>query len=370
MHIPFLNLKKITACHAEEIHQAVLNVVDSGHYLKGNETFLFEKEYAQFIGTPHAIACGNGLDALNLIFKALLNLKHLKKGDEVLVPANTFIATILAITHNDLVPVLLEPSWDTLQINENEIENKITSKTRALMLVHLYGRNAATPKMIELCHKHHLLLLEDNAQAQGCCFENQKTGSLGIAAAHSFYPGKNLGALADAGAVTTHDEELARMIQTLGNYGSSQKYVFDWIGQNSRMDEINAAILRIKLKHLHAHNQHRQKIGEFYFEHLKHSQKIILPQKTKPNENVFHLFPIFSNQRDDLQIYLKQNGIETLIHYPIAPHKQKCYAHFQPWQNLNLPITEKIHNEELSLPISPVLTLEEAKYIVDVLNQF
>ncbi len=369
MHIPFLDLQKITAQHAREIHCAVQKVIDSGHYLKGLETANFEKEYAQFIGTRFAIACGNGLDALSLILKALLELKRLQKGDEILVPANTFIATILAISENHLVPVLVEPSPHTLEIDENAIEEKITSKTRALMLVHLYGRNACTPQIQNFCAKHQLFLLEDNAQAQGCFNQTQKTGSLGLAAAHSFYPGKNLGAFGDSGAVTTNDESLAEVVQALGNYGSYKKYVFDFVGKNSRMDEIQAAILRIKLKYLTEQNKKRQAIGHFYFEHLK-NPLIRLPQATPENENVFHLFPVFCKERDLLQRFCTENGIETLIHYPIPPHKQKCYADFLPWQNLSLPITENLAKEELSLPISPVLSIEEACYVVELLNRF
>ena len=369
MKVPFLNLAEITALNGAEIEAAARRVIKSGRYLQGEEVARFEAEYADFIGAPFCVSCGNGLDALYLIFRALIERQKLQAGDEVLVPANTFIATILAISENNLTPVLIEPNPETLEIDDTKIEEKITEKTRALMIVHLYGRNAMTAKIAALCQKYDLILLEDNAQAQGCAFENQKTGALGLAAAHSFYPGKNLGALADAGAVTTNDSELAETLRALANYGSRQKYVFDFIGRNSRLDELNAAILRVKLRHLNAHNAWRQKIGEFYFSHIQNPQ-IRLPRETAAGENVFHLFPVFCERRDALQNYLKTHGIETLIHYPIPPHLQKCYAHFAGWQNLHLPITEKLHEEELSLPISPALPLAAAEYVVQKVNDF
>ncbi len=362
--IEFLNLKKITAKYAEEIHEAVNRVVDSGWYLQGRENENFEANYARYIGTDHAIGCANGLDALIWIFRAYIEMGVMQPGDEVIVPANTYIASILAITENELKPVLVEPALETYQIDDARIEECITPRTKAIMIVHLYGQCAYTDKIGELCKKHGLKLVEDNAQAHGCKCKGRITGSIGDAAGHSFYPGKNLGAFGDAGAVTTNDEELAKLVRMLANYGSPKKYVFEYCGRNSRLDEIQAAVLDVKLKHLDEDVAQRKEVARYYIENINHPD-IITPVVKDWDAHVFHLFPIRTKKRDDLQKYLSAHGIQTLIHYPIPPHKQACY---KEWNGLSLPITEQIHNEELSLPMSPVLTAEEVKTVVDVLN--
>ncbi len=365
--IPFLSLKDVTAKYAEEIHEAVLRVVDSGWYLQGKENEQFEQHYAKYIGTKHAIGCANGLDALIWIFRAYVEMGIMQPGDEVIVPANTYIATILSITENGLKPVLVEPNIHTYQIDDNLIEAAITPRTKAICIVHLYGQCAYTEKIGELCKKYNLKLIEDNAQAHGCCYAGGvRTGSIGDAAGHSFYPGKNLGALGDAGAVTTNDEELANIVRTLANYGSSRKYVFEYTGRNSRLDEIQAAVLDVKLKHLDEDLDLRKAVARYYVEHIT-NQKIILPEVSDWNAHVFHLFPIRCIERDALQAYLTENGVQTVIHYPIPPHKQACY---KEWNHLSLPITEQIHDEELSLPMSPIMTMEEVEYVVEMLNKF
>ena len=366
MNIPFLSLKDVTNKYKDEIHEAALRVIDSGWYLQGNENEKFEKDYANYIGTKYCIGCANGLDALIWIFRAYIELGVMKKGDEVIVPANTYIATILAITENDLVPVLVEPNINTLQIDDSLIEERLTSKTKAITIVHLYGQCAYTDKIGELCKKYNLKLIEDNAQAHGCIFNGKKTGCLGDAAGHSFYPGKNLGALGDAGAVTTNDEALAKAIRSLANYGRQKKYVFQYCGRNSRLDEIQAAILDVKLKHLDEDVKLRKAVAKQYIEEIN-NPKIKLPNIFDWNQHVFHLFPILCKQRDELQSYLSENGIGTNIHYPIPPHKQECY---KEWNELSLPVTEKIHSEELSLPMSPCLTEKQIQYVIDIINKW
>lgn len=364
MKVPFLSLKDITDKNSKEIHEAALRVIDSGWYLQGKENQQFEEDYANYIGTKYCVGCGNGLDALVWIFRAYIELGVMKKGDEVIVPANTYIATILSITENDLVPVLVEPNIDTLQIDDSLIEEKITNNTKAICIVHLYGQCAYTDKIGKLCKKYNLKLIEDNAQAHGCEYNGTKTGALGDAAGHSFYPGKNLGALGDAGAVTTNDESLAYAVRSLANYGSAKKYVFKYTGRNSRLDEIQAAILDVKLKHLDADVELRKNVARRYREGIK-NPKIQLPKVFDWKQHVFHIFTIFSDQRDSLQKYLTEKGIGTNIHYPIPPHKQECY---KDWNDMNLPVTEKIHETELSIPMSPCLTDEEVQYIIDALN--
>lgn len=379
MNIPFLSLHDITAKYREEIHEAVLRVVDSGWYLQGKENEQFEQHYAEYIGSKHCIGCANGLDALIWIFRAYIEMGVMKPGDEVIVPANTYIATILAITENGLVPVLVEPRMDTLQIDDSLIEERITERTKAICIVHLYGRLAYTEKIGELCKKYNLKLIEDNAQAHGCSApitNNQlpiaykKTGSLGDAAGHSFYPGKNLGALGDGGAVTTDDDELATVIRALANYGSQKKYVFKYTGRNSRLDEIQAAVLDVKLRHLDEDLRARQAIAAYYYERIS-NPLITLPKRLSDTENVYHLFPILigGERRDELQAYLAENGIGTVIHYPIPPHFQECYAN-DAWNVplLSLPITEQIADYELSLPISPTMTLNDAEEVVKLIN--
>lgn len=366
MQVPFLSLKDVTDKYTSEIHEAVNRVVDSGWYLQGKENEQFEKDYSSYIGTKYCVGCANGLDALIWIFRAYIEMGVMKKGDEVIVPANTYIATILSITENSLVPVLVEPNINTLEIDDSLIEEKITSKTKAICIVHLYGQCAYTKKIGELCKKYNLKLIEDNAQAHGCIFEGKKTGSIGDAAGHSFYPGKNLGALGDAGAVTTNDENLAATIRSLANYGSSKKYVFKYQGRNSRLDEIQAAILDVKLKHLDDDVELRKKVAKKYLEGIK-NPKIVLPKIFDWNQHVFHLFPIMCENRDELQNYLTTKEIGTNIHYPIPPHKQECY---KEWNDLSLPVTEKIHAAELSLPMSPTLTGEQIDYVIDCLNEW
>lgn len=364
--IPFLSLKDITAHYRNEIAEAVTRVVDSGWYLLGEEAKAFEREYATYIGTKHCIGCGNGLDALTLILRAYKELGVMHDGDEIVVPANTYIATILSITENNLVPILIEPRFETLEIDDSLIEKHITNRTKAIMIVHLYGRCAYTDTIGNLCRKYSLKLIEDNAQAHGCRFDERKTGSLGDAAGHSFYPGKNLGALGDGGAVTTDDAELAETVRALANYGSTKKYVFKYCGRNSRLDEIQAAILSVKLHHLDEDNRLRQQVAAYYYDNIN-NPLIVLPKRLQDDSNVYHLFPILCERRDELQRYLTENGVQTLIHYPIPPHKQDCY---KEWNGISLRITERIHDEELSLPISPVMTIDGVKKVVELVNGF
>ena len=390
--------------HGDEIREAARRVIDSGWYLQGKENELFEQHYANYIGTKYCIGCANGLDALIWIWRAYIELGVMQPGDEVILPANTYIASHLGITENGLVPVCVEPNPKTLEIDDNLIEAAITPRTKAICIVHLYGRCAMTDKIADICKRHGLKLIEDNAQAHGCQWkgfpiedwrlkiedcnmENAKyirTGAIGDAAGHSFYPGKNLGALGDAGAVTTNDPELAAAIRALANYGSQKKYVFKYTGRNSRLDEIQAAILDVKLKYLDEDIEKRQEVAAYYYEHIN-NPLIELPTRLSNKNNVYHLFPILvknerikelTNERvkelrDRLHDYLEEQGIGTVIHYPIAPHKQECYSK-EAWNipQLSLPITEMIADSELSLPISPCTTQEQAEYVVNVLNAF
>lgn len=364
--IKFLDLQKVTALHQPQISEAVDRVVRSGWYLLGNEVKQFETSYASYIGTRHCVGVGNGLDALTLIYRAYIEMGMMQPGDEVIVPANTYIATILAITENNLRPVLVEPSPHTLEIDPQLIEQAVTPRTRSVMIVHLYGRNAYTEEIDRICRRHSLLLVEDNAQAHGCSFHGRRTGSIGHAAAHSFYPGKNLGALGDGGAVTTDDETLAATVRILANYGSSRKYVFKYQGRNSRLDELQAAVLRAKLPFLDADNGHRQELAARYYRGIS-NPLVRLPRILPDEENVYHLFPVLSPCRDRLQQYLQERGIQTIIHYPIPPHRQECYAE---WVEQQLPVTELLADEELSLPISPVMTTEEADEVIRAVNDF
>ena len=368
--IEYLPLKRITAMHADEIHEATSHVIDSGWYLQGEATKRFEAEYARYIGTKYCIGVANGLDALTLILRAYIYNNVLQEGDEIIVPANTYIATILSITENRLKPVLVEPNPDTFQIDDTLIEQAITPRTRAVMIVHLYGRCAYTERIADICQRRHLLLLEDNAQAHGCIVQSvatesrqTRTGSLGHAAAHSFYPGKNLGALGDAGAVTTDDDKLAATVRSIANYGSSRKYVFDYIGRNSRIDEVQAAVLSVKLKYLDEDNARRRAIAAYYNEHLKMS----ISNVQCSTNNVWHIFPVLCEQRDALQAYLAESGVQTMIHYPIPPHKQACYA---DWHDLCLPITERIHAQELSIPCHQAMTDAEVERVAEIINNF
>lgn len=363
--IPYLDLKAVTAQYGEEIREAATRVIDSGWYLLGEAVAQFENDYARYIGTRHCVGVANGLDALTLIYRAYIEMGVMQSGDEVIVPANTYIASILALTENGLKPVLVEPDIHTLEIDDRLIEQAITPRTRSVMIVHLYGRCAYTEHIAQLCRKYRLKLVEDNAQAHGCMYhQGQRTGSLGDAAGHSFYPGKNLGALGDGGAMTTNDDELAATVRALANYGSSRKYVFKYQGRNSRLDELQAAILSVKLRHLDEDNRHRQLMANYYNNHIS-NPLIKLPQRLPDESNVYHIFPVLCERRDDLQAFLARQGIQTLIHYPIPPHRQECYS---AWNDIRLPVTEQIHRQELSLPISPVLTRDDAATVVDALN--
>lgn len=369
MKTPFLSLKDVTALHGTEINAAVTRVVNSGWYLQGEENKRFEANYANFIGTKYCVGCANGLDALIWIFRAYIELGMMQPGDEVIVPANTYIATILAITENGLKPVLVEPKLNTLEIDDDLIEAVITPKTKAICIVHLYGRNAYTDKIGALCKKYNLKLIEDNAQAHGCKHtDGRTTGSIGNAAGHSFYPGKNLGALGDGGAVTTSDDALAEAVRTLANYGSSKKYVFKYTGRNSRLDEIQAAVLDVKLKYLVVDNANRKQVANYYYDHIS-NPLISLPDRLSDEQNAYHLFPILvaEGKRDALHDYLEKNNVGTVIHYPIAPHKQECY---KEWNHMSFPITERIANEELSLPIGPSITMRAVAEVVNLINQF
>ena len=365
--IPFLSLKAVTAKYADEIYEAINRVVDGGWYLQGQENEHFEQHYAEYIGTKYCIGCGNGLDALIWIYRAYIELGIMQPDDEVIVPANTYIASVLAITENGLKAVLVEPDPDTLELDDSKIEEAITSRTKSILLVHLYGRCAYTEKIGAICKKYRLRLVEDNAQAHGCTSGVKRTGSLGDAAGHSFYPGKNLGALGDGGAVTTDDKELADCIRALANYGSTKKYVFKYRGRNSRLDEIQAAVLDVKLRHLDEDNHLRQQVAAYYYDNIN-NPLIILPKRLTDENNVYHLFPILCERRDALQEYLNQNGVQTLIHYPIPPHLQECYANI--WNGVALPITERLALQELSLPISQVMNEQDMAWVVDMMNRF
>lgn len=364
--VKLLDLQAITMMHGEEYEAAAKRVIESGWFLQGKENQTFEKDYAQYIGTSHCVAVANGLDALKLILRGYKELGVMNDGDEIIVPANTYIATILAITDNRLVPVLVEPTWENLELDIDKVEAAITPMTKGVMTVHLYGRIAFNDKLKKICQTHGLKLMEDCAQSHGCTWNGIKTGALGDAAAHSFYPGKNLGAFGDAGAVTTNDRELAETIRALANYGSQKKYVFKYVGINSRMSELDAAVLDVKLKYLDEDNQRRQKLAAFYYEHIS-NPLITLPSRLKDENNVYHQFPIFCEYRDKLQEHLNTKGIQTLIHYPIPPHKQECY---KDWNDRKYPITEKIHAQELSIPMNQVVSEEDASMVVDAINTF
>ncbi len=364
--IKFLDLQKINAQYELELKEAANRVIDSGWYLMGKELETFEQNYASFCGSKYALGVANGLDALRLIFKAYIELGSMQKGDEVIVPANTYIASVLAISDNGLIPVFVEPNIHIYNLDSNKIEAAITSKTKAVLTVHLYGQNSIDEQMLAICKKHNLKLVEDSAQSHGAIWNGKVMGSIGDAAGHSFYPGKNLGALGDAGAVTTNDEELAKTIEALRNYGSHKKYENIYQGLNSRLDEIQAAFLNVKLKYIENDIKARRRVANYYLENIK-NPVIILPEVLNEEGHVWHLFVIRTSNREKLQNYLTVNGIQTLIHYPIPPHKQNAYKEFNA---LSFPITEKIHNEVLSLPLSPVMTDEEMQSVVKIINQF
>ena len=364
--ISFLDLYVVNRPYEKDIQKAVGEVLQSGWYIRGSHVTAFEHEYADYIGTNYCVGVANGLEALTLIYRAYIEMGIMKPGDEVIVPANTYIASILAVIECGLVPVMVEPDPFTLQIDGTKVELAITSKTRSVMIVHLYGRCAYTSEIADICQRYNLKLVEDNAQAHGCIFGGKKTGSLGDAAGHSFYPTKNLGALGDAGAVTTNDTLLADMIRSMANYGSDSKNVFRYKGMNSRLDEIQAAILSIKLKSLDNANTHRREIARFYLENIR-NRVVDIPSPMIDEANVWHQFPVLCENRDLLADFLAKNGIETQIHYPIPPHQQSCLSEYA---YLSLPVTEHIHRCELSLPISSALSLSDASTIVETINSF
>lgn len=367
--IKFLDLQKINAQYNDALKTAATRVIDSGWFLQGAETKAFEEKLARLVGVPaeNTVTVANGLDALRLILRAYIEMGIMTAGDEVIVPANTYIASILAITDNRLVPVLVEPSIETYNLDLNKIEAAITPRTKAILLVHLYGRVVWSKDLEDIARRHHLRIIEDNAQAIAAEWDGRRTGSLGDAAGFSFYPGKNLGALGDSGAMTTHDPEVARIVRAIANYGSEKKYVNRYMGLNSRMDEIQAAFLSVKIDFVEQENERRREIANYYCQHIQ-NPKIILPaQPANPKEHIYHLFVIRTADRDLLQTYLTAHDIQTLIHYPIPPHKQDCY---REWNHITLPITEKIHEEVLTLPMSPVMTNEEVRQVVKVLNAY
>jgi len=366
MKIPYLNLKAITSRHLDELQQAVAEVVSSGWYLQGEAVQQFEQHYAEYIGTQHCIGVANGLDALTLTLRAYMEMGKISEGDEVLVPANTFIATVLAVSENKLTPVFVDVEADTLDIDIKALEQAITPKTKALMLVHLYGRCTYNERIEKICQKHNLLLIEDNAQAHGCRYQQHRTGSFGHAACHSFYPGKNLGALGDGGAVTTDDEKLANTIRTIANYGFAQKYVASHQGRNSRLDEMQAAALDVKLRYLEEDNNIRQSHARTYYNNIR-NKAIRLPDMMDYGTNVYHIFPVFTPFRNQLQAHLQEKGIGTLVHYPIPPHKQACYSLYN---HLQLPVTERLAEEELSIPLNQTMTEDEVQYIIEAINSF
>ncbi|RAI14253.1 MAG: aminotransferase [Candidatus Melainabacteria bacterium] len=360
--IKFLDLKKINNRYREEIDSRIKNILDKGWYLQGEENENFTKNFANFCGTKFALGVANGLDALNLIIKAY----GFGNGDEIIVPANTYIATILAISANGCIPILVEPDIKTYNINPDSIEEKITSKTKAIMVVHLYGQAVQMEKIWKIAKKYNLKIIEDSAQAHGAIYQENRTGNLGDASGFSFYPGKNLGCIGDGGAVTTNDEELFNKIKAIANYGSDRKYHHIYKGVNSRLDEIQAAVLDVKLKHLDSDNNKRREISKYYRENIKNS-KLILPETYDEKSHVWHIFAVRTQNRDEFQKYLTEKGIQTIIHYPTPPHKQGAY---KEWNNLSFPITEEIHNTILSLPISPVMTDSEIEKVVEVVNEY
>lgn len=364
--IPYLPLKDINAQYNDQINEAIQAILQRGWYILGEECVHFEQEYAQYIGTQHCIGCGNGYDALWIIFNAYKQLGHLKDGDKILVPANTFIASVLAISHNNLQPVFVDPSPQSYVAGSKEMIAAMSDDTKGILLVHLYGQNSFDEQLAKECRERGILIIEDNAQAHGALFKNRRTGSLGNAAAHSFYPGKNLGAMGDAGAITTNDDTLATTIKSLHNYGSSEKYVHKHKGVNSRLDEIQAAILRIKLRTLDSDNEARRNIARKFIENIN-NPLVQTPYVPHYTQHVFHIFALTSNRRDALKEHLASCGIETQIHYPNPMHKHECYSEYA---HMQFPIAERISQQELSLPCHPALTNDETQQIIDAVNSF
>ena len=364
--IPFLDLKAINAQYRDELVDACTRVIESGWYIGGSELEQFEEQFANYCGTKYAIGVANGLDALILTLRAWKELGKLKDGDEVIVPSNTYIASILAISANNLMPILVEPCVDSFNIDPKKIEAAITSRTKAILPVHLYGQLADMPAIMAIAKRHELLVLEDSAQAHGASLDGKRAGSWGDASGFSFYPGKNLGALGDAGAITTSDEELANTLRALRNYGSHEKYKNLFQGVNSRLDEIQAAMLNAKLSHLDAEIAHRRKVANTYLEGID-NKAIILHTTENDSAHVWHVFVVRCEQRDTLQKYLAENGVQTLIHYPVPPHQQPAY---KEWNELSYPVSERIHAEVLSLPIGPTMTMEDVNRVIQICNEF
>lgn len=364
--IKFLDLQKINAQYEIELKEAANRVIDSGWYLMGKELESFEANYADFCGVKHALGVANGLDALRLIFRAYIEMGVMQKGDEVIVPANTYVASVLAITDNDLIPVFVEPNKQTYNLDSSLIEQVITPKTKAILTVHLYGQNSIDQQMLDICRKHNLKLVEDGAQSHGAVWNGKVSGGIGDAAGHSFYPGKNLGALGDAGAVTTNDEALADVISALRNYGSHKKYKNKYQGLNSRLDEIQAAFLNVKLKYIQKDIDVRRRVANYYLENIK-NPNITLPKVLEQDGHVWHLFVIRTSKREELQKYLIENGVQTLIHYPIPPHKQKAYKEYN---TLSFSHTEQMHEEVLSLPLSSVICEVHTEKIVEIISEY
>lgn len=366
--IPYFDLKKYNQSFEPGLTEAVQDVVSSGRYLLDSAVGRFEQRYAEYIGTDLAVGCANGLDAITLILRGYMELGQIKPGDSVLTPANTFFATVLAITRLELTPVLVDADPTTGQTDCSLLEKALTDKCRALLTVHLYGRCSYNEQMAEFVQKHNLLLIEDNAQAHGCMYKGHSTGSLGHAAAHSFYPSKNLGALGDGGAITTDNADLANVVRSLANYGSSAKYMFDYAGMNSRLDEIQAAVLSVKLSRLDEDTKKRREIADMYYSGID-NPLVTMFQKAAEGEHVYHIFPIFCAERERLQNFLAQQGIQTLIHYPVPPHRQSCYCS-QEWAQVSMPVTERIHATELSLPLNPALDRSDISKIISAINSF
>ena len=364
--IKFLDLQKINAQYEQELKEAANSVIDSGWYLMGKELETFEQNYASFCGVKYSLGVSNGLDALRLIFKAYIEMGMMKKGDEVIVPANTYIASVLAISDNDLVPVFVEPNMATYNLDNKLIEKAITQKTKAILTVHLYGQISIDQQILDLCSKYNLKLIEDGAQSHGATWNDKISGGIGDAAGHSFYPGKNLGALGDAGAVTTNDHELAEVISALRNYGSHVRYENKYQGLNSRLDEIQAAFLSVKLKYIEQDIENRRNVANYYLEHVN-NPLIVLPKLLNQEQHVWHLFVVRTANRSEFQQYLTDNGIQTLIHYPVPPHKQEAYM---AYNNLSFPITEQIQNELLSLPLSGVIDFKEIENVLKAINAY
>lgn len=364
--IPFLNLKKLNAPYRQELIDAITEVIDSGWYILGEKVKSFEREFSKYCGVKETIGTGNGLDALTLIIRAYKEMNVFREGDEILVPANTYIASILSITENRLKPILVEPDINTYNLDVDLLEKNITDRTKAILVVHLYGRVGYSEKMQSIADKHGLKIIEDSAQAHGAVYQARKTGNLGDASGFSFYPSKNLGCLGDAGGVTTNDPKLAEIIRALHNYGSHKKYYNNYAGLNSRLDELQAAVLSVKLKFLDQENEKRRKTAKLYLDNIK-NEKLILPKGEIGPAHVWHLFAVRTKDRNNFRQYLSDNGIESIIHYPIPPHKQKAFSN---WNKNRYPITEEIHNTVISLPLNPAMTRQEIAKVIEICNGF